>query len=100
MMSNPSNYKFSTRVIHEGQKPDPATGATVVPIYATSTFTQLAPGETRGYDYSRTGNPTRTALETCLATLEEGELCSAFASGMAATAAVFSSFLRPGDEVV
>jgi cystathionine beta-lyase/cystathionine gamma-synthase len=100
MMSNPSHYKFSTQVIHEGQKPDPATGATVVPIYATSTFTQLAPGETRGYEYSRTGNPTRTALETCLAALECGDLCAAFASGMAATTAVFSSLLRPGDEVV
>jgi cystathionine gamma-lyase len=89
---------FSTRAIHAGQDADPATGATVVPIYATSTYTQAAPGKHKGYEYSRTGNPTRTALETCLAALEGGERGLAFASGLAATTAVLS-LLRPGDEV-
>jgi cystathionine beta-lyase/cystathionine gamma-synthase len=89
---------FSTRAIHAGQEADPATGATVVPIYATSTFTQEAPGRHKGYEYSRSGNPTRTALETCLAALEGGDRALAFASGLAATTAVFST-LRPGDEV-
>jgi cystathionine gamma-lyase len=70
----------------------------VVPIYATSTYTQAAPGQHKGYEYSRTGNPTRTALETCLASLESGERGLAFASGLAATTAVLS-ILRPGDEV-
>ena len=70
---------------------DPATGATVVPIYATSTFTQEAPGRHKGYEYSRSGNPTRTALETCLAALEGGERALAFASGLAATTAVLST---------
>jgi cystathionine gamma-lyase len=90
---------FSTRAIHAGQDADPATGATVVPIYATSTYTQAAPGQHKGYDYSRSGNPTRTALETALAALEEGERGLAFASGLAATTAVFAALLRPGDEV-
>src|SRR5438445_9881464 len=89
---------FSTRAIHAGQDADPATGATVVPIYATSTYTQAAPGKHKGYEYSRSGNPTRTALETCLAALEGGERGLAFASGLAATTAVLS-LLRPGDEV-
>ena len=90
---------FATRAIHAGQDPDPATGATIVPIYATSTYTQAAPGDHKGYEYSRSGNPTRTALETCLAAIEGGERGLAFASGLAATTAVFST-LRPGDEVV
>lgn len=89
---------FATRAIHAGQDADPATGATVVPIYATSTYTQAAPGQHKGFEYSRTGNPTRAALETCLASLEGGERGLAFASGSAATAAVFST-LKPGDEV-
>jgi cystathionine beta-lyase/cystathionine gamma-synthase len=89
---------FSTRAIHAGQGADPATGATVVPIYATSTFTQDAPGKHKGYEYSRSGNPTRTALEACLAALEGGETALAFASGLAATTAVLST-LKPGDEV-
>jgi cystathionine beta-lyase/cystathionine gamma-synthase len=91
---------FSTRAIHAGQDPDPATGATVVPIYATSTYTQAAPGDHKGYEYSRSGNPTRAALETALAALEDGERGLAFASGLAATTAVFGALLRPGDEVV
>jgi cystathionine gamma-lyase len=90
---------FSTRAIHAGQDADPATGATVVPIYATSTYTQAAPGQHKGYEYSRSGNPTRTALETALAALEEGERGLAFASGLAATTAVFGALLRPGDEI-
>jgi cystathionine beta-lyase/cystathionine gamma-synthase len=89
---------FSTRAIHAGQGPDPATGATIVPIYATSTFTQEAPGQHKGYEYSRSANPTRAALEACLAALEGTERALAFASGLAATTAVFS-MLRPGDEV-
>jgi cystathionine beta-lyase/cystathionine gamma-synthase len=90
---------FATRAIHAGQDPDPATGATIVPIYATSTYTQAGIGQHEGYEYSRSGNPTRTALETCLAELEEGERGLAFASGLAATTAVFAALLRPGDEV-
>jgi cystathionine gamma-lyase len=89
---------FATRAIHVGQDADPATGATVVPIYATSTYTQEAPGRHKGYEYSRTGNPTRAALESCLAALEGGEAGLGFASGSAATAAVLAQ-LRPGDEV-
>jgi cystathionine gamma-lyase len=91
---------FSTRAIHTGQDADPTTGATVVPIYATSTYTQAAPGQHKGYEYSRSGNPTRAALETALTALEEGERGLAFASGLAATTAVFAALLRPGDEVV
>jgi cystathionine gamma-lyase len=94
-----TEHGFATRAIHAGQDADPATGATVVPIYATSTYTQEAPGKHKGYEYSRSGNPTRTALEVCLAALEGGERGLAFASGLAATTAVLS-VLRPGDEVV
>ena len=90
---------FSTRAIHAGQKPDPATGAVVVPIYQTSTFAQDALGKHRGYEYSRTGNPTRAALETCIAALEGGAHGLAFASGMAAEAAVMQ-LLKPGDHTV
>ncbi len=98
-MSTDHSHGFSTRAIHAGQDADPTTGATVVPIYATSTYTQAAPGQHKGYEYSRSGNPTRTALETALAALEEGERGLAFASGLAATTAVFGALLRPGDEV-
>src|SRR5208283_1714389 len=92
-------HGFATRAIHAGQDADPATGATVVPIYATSTYTQEAPGKHKGYEYSRSGNPTRAALETCLAALEGGERGLAFASGLAASTAVLASLLKPGDEV-
>ena len=95
---NSKDQGFSTKAIHVGQDADPTTGATVVPIYATSTYTQAAPGQHKGYEYSRTGNPTRTALETCLAALEGGERGLAFASGLAATNAVLAQ-LKPGDEV-
>src|SRR5437899_6337671 len=99
MMSKDSGTQgFSTRAIHAGQDADPATGATIVPIYATSTYTQAGPGDHKGFEYSRTGNPTRAALETCLASLEGGERGLAFASGLAATTAVLS-LLKPGDEV-
>ncbi len=91
--------KFSTRAIHVGQEADPATGATIVPIYQTSTFTQTGVGEHKGYDYSRTVNPTRTALQTQLASLEDAAYCSAFSSGMAATSAVTNA-LSAGDHVV
>jgi cystathionine gamma-lyase len=90
---------FSTRAIHAGQDPDPTTGATIVPIYQTSTYTQEAPGQHKGYEYSRTGNPTRTALEECVAALEGAEYGLAFASGLAATTAVMNLF-SPGDHVV
>ena len=99
MPSDATGHRFSTRAIHAGQDADPTTGATVVPIYATSTYTQAAPGQHKGYEYSRSGNPTRTALETALAALEDGERGLAFASGLAATTAVFAGLLRPGDEV-
>jgi cystathionine gamma-lyase len=94
-----SHLGFATRAIHAGQDADPATGATVVPIYATSTYTQAAPGQHKGYEYSRSGNPTRTALETCLAALEGGERGLAFASGLAASNAILAT-LKPGDEIV
>lgn len=98
MAADTSKQGFATRAIHAGQDADPATGATVVPIYATSTYTQAGPGQHKGYEYSRSGNPTRTALETCLAALEEGERGLAFASGLAASTAVLAQ-LKPGDEV-
>ena len=90
---------FATRAIHVGQEPDPATGATIVPIYQTSTYTQEAPGRHKGYEYSRTANPTRTALEECVASLEGAEYGLAFASGLAATVATMS-LLSSGDHVV
>jgi cystathionine gamma-lyase len=91
--------RFATRAIHVGQEPDPATGATIVPIYQTSTYTQEAPGQHKGYEYSRTANPTRTALEECVASLEGADHGLAFASGLAATIATMS-LLSPGDHVV
>jgi cystathionine beta-lyase/cystathionine gamma-synthase len=91
--------RFSTRAIHAGQDADPTTGATIVPIYQTSTYTQTGIGEHRGFDYSRTVNPTRVALERQLASLDEARFCSAFASGMAATTAVMN-ILSSGDHVV
>jgi cystathionine gamma-lyase len=98
-MAQPTTtHRFATLAIHAGQDPDVATGATIVPIYATSTYTQAAPGQHKGYEYSRSGNPTRTALETCLAALEGGDRGLAFASGLAATTAVLS-LLKPGDGV-
>ncbi|MBP2476359.1 cystathionine gamma-synthase [Crossiella equi] len=95
------NDGFATRAIHAGQEPDPTTGSVIVPIHATSTYAQDGVGGLRGgYEYSRTGNPTRTALETALASLEGGRHARAFASGMSATDAVLRSVLRPGDHLV
>jgi cystathionine beta-lyase/cystathionine gamma-synthase len=91
--------KFSTKAIHVGQEADAATGATIVPIYQTSTYTQARVGEHKGFDYSRTINPTRLALEKQLASLEGARFGTAFASGMAATAAVVG-LLSAGDHVV
>lgn len=92
---------FATRAIHAGQEPDATTGSVIVPIHATSTYAQDGVGGQRGgYEYSRTGNPTRTALEECLAALEGGKHGRAFASGMAATDAVLRAALRPGDHVI
>ena len=93
------DQKFATRAIHTGQEADPSTGATIIPIYATSTFTQEAPGEHKGFEYSRTGNPTRAALEECLASLEGAEYGLAFSSGSAATDAVIN-LLEPGEHLV
>jgi cystathionine beta-lyase/cystathionine gamma-synthase len=91
--------RFSTKAIHVGQEADPTTGATIVPIYQTSTYTQTRVGEHKGFDYSRTINPTRLALERQLASLEGARFGSAFASGMAATSAVLG-LLSAGDHVV
>ncbi len=90
---------FGTRAIHAGQSPDPTTGAIMTPVYLTSTYVQSAPNETKGYDYSRSGNPTRTALERNIAALEGGKHGLAFASGMAAIHCVLN-LLRSGDHVV
>ncbi len=91
---------FATKAIHVGQEPDPTTGATVPPIYATSTYTQQAPGRHKGYEYSRSHNPTRDGLEKCLAALEGGTAGASFASGLAATNALISALLRPGESIV
>ncbi|MFC5062172.1 cystathionine gamma-synthase [Actinomycetospora atypica] len=92
---------FATRAIHSGQEPDPLTGSVVVPVHATSTFAQDGVGNLRsGYEYARTGNPTRTALEAQLAALEGARFCRAFASGMAAEDTLFRALLRPDDHVV
>ena len=87
-MSDRQNLAFATRVIHAGQSPDPSTGAIMPPIYATSTYAQESPGRHKGYEYSRTRNPTREAYEQCIADLESGTRGFAFASGMAATATI------------
>ena len=91
--------EFETLVIHAGQEPDPSTGAIMTPIYQTSTYRQEGVGRHRGYEYSRTGNPTRTALERCLAALDDGSHGLAFASGMAAIDAIVHMLL-PGDHVL
>jgi cystathionine gamma-lyase len=91
--------KFETKVIHAGQEPDPRTGAVMTPIYATSTYAQSSPGEHKGFDYGRTRNPTRDALEACIAELEGGQHGFAFASGMAAIGTVLE-LLDSGSHVV
>lgn len=93
------NLGFATRAIHAGQTPDPSTGAIMTPVYLTSTYVQASPGVHKGYEYSRTGNPTRKAYEDCLASLEEGTHGFAFASGCAATTTVLH-LLKQGDHVI
>ncbi|MEV6897299.1 cystathionine gamma-synthase [Amycolatopsis sp. NPDC051372] len=102
MVDDYSVLGFETRAIHAGQQPDPRTGAVIVPIYQTSTYAQDGVGGTRegDYEYSRTANPTRTALEQALASLEGARHALAFASGMAASDAVLRTTLRPGDHLV
>src|SRR3954453_11783658 len=90
---------FETRAIHTGQAPDPATGAITTPIYQTSTYVQDEVGVHKGYDYSRTGNPTRSALEECLASLENGAYGLAFSSGLGATTTLMH-LVSPGERVV
>jgi cystathionine gamma-synthase len=90
---------FETRAIHEGQEPDPATGALTPPIYQTSTYVQEAVGVSKGYDYSRVGNPTRTALQTVLASLEGAEFGAAYSSGIGATTTLMH-LVNPGERVV
>lgn len=91
--------KFATKAIHAGQHADPTTGAVMTPIYQTSTYKQASPGDHKGYEYSRGTNPTRKALEDCIAALENGKFGLAFSSGMAATENVIR-LLKPGDEVI
>ncbi len=100
-MSNHSleNKKIATRFIHAGAEPDPSTGAIMTPIYQTSTYVQSAPGQHKGYEYARSQNPTRAALESALAIIENGKFGLAFSSGVAATDAVIK-LLAPGDEVI
>src|SRR5436190_11374060 len=90
---------FETRAIHAGQEPDPATGAVTTPIYQTSTFAQEAVGVNKGYDYARVANPTRTALEECLASLEGADHGIAFSSGLGATTTLMH-LVDPGERVV
>ncbi|RPI48660.1 MAG: cystathionine gamma-synthase [Acidobacteria bacterium] len=98
-MTDKKAYRFGTRVIHGGQRPDPLTGAVVPPIYATSTYVQSSPGVHKGYEYSRTANPTRDALQASLADLEGGAAGFAFASGLAATATILD-LLDSGSHIV
>jgi len=98
-MLDSKNYGFGTKAIHAGQEPDPTTGAIMTPIYQTSTFTQESPGKNKGYAYARGKNPTRNALEKCIAALEGAKYGLCFSSGMGAIDAV-AKLLRPGDEVI
>src|SRR5476649_3010462 len=98
-MSQPDKSAFATRVIHAGQSPDPTTGALMPPIYANSTYLQQSPGVHKGFDYGRSHNPTRFALERCVADLEEGTAGFAFASGLAAIATVLE-LLSHGSHVL
>ena len=93
------DQRFATRVIHGGQRPDPLTGAVITPIYATSTYVQSSPGVHQGYEYSRTSNPTRDALQAAVANLEGGAAGFAFASGMAATATILE-LLDSGSHII
>lgn len=98
-MANNNQYKLSTKLIHAGVEPDPSTGAIMTPIYQTSTYVQSSPGQHQGYEYSRTGNPTRNTMEAALAASENAQYGIAFASGLAAIDAILK-MLRPGDEVI
>jgi len=98
-MKDTKNLGFGTKAIHAGQEPDPTTGAVMTPIYQTSTYWQASPGNHKGYAYARGKNPTRTALEKCIAELEGAKYGLCFSSGMGATDAV-AKLLRPGDEVI
>src|ERR1044071_3193179 len=91
--------RIGTKFIHAGVEPDPSTGAIMTPIYQTSTFVQEAPAKHKGYEYARSQNPTRTALEAAFAAIENGRYGLAFSSGVAATDAVIK-LLQPGDEVI
>jgi cystathionine beta-lyase/cystathionine gamma-synthase len=91
--------KFATKAIHAGQEPDPSTGAIMTPIFQTATYAQAGLGENKGFEYSRTSNPTRSVLEACMAALEDGKYGLAFASGMAAESAILS-LLSAGDHIV
>src|SRR5215218_1904782 len=91
--------KLDTKIIHAGVEPDPSTGAIMTPIYQTSTYVQSAPGQHKGYEYARSQNPTRKALEEALAAIENGRFGLSFSSGVAATDAVIK-LLNPGDEVI
>ena len=97
--NNLANKKIATRIIHAGAEPDPSTGAIMTPIYQTSTYVQSAPGVNKGFEYARSQNPTRFALEKALAVIENGKFGLAFSSGVAATDAVIK-LLSPGDEVI
>ena len=92
--------EFSTRTIHAGQPSEPGTGSLIAPIFQTSTYEQEAPGQHRGFDYSRTNNPTRARLEDVLADLEGVAHAAVFASGLAAENAILQAYLKPGDEIV
>lgn len=94
-----SSHKLATKIIHAGAEPDPSTGAIMTPIFQTSTYVQEAPGKNKGFEYARSQNPTRQALETALAVIENGKHGLAFSSGVAATDAVIK-LLSPGDEVI
>ncbi|HEY0441206.1 MAG TPA: PLP-dependent transferase, partial [Xanthobacteraceae bacterium] len=98
-MTRPNALGFATRCVHAGQAPDPSTGAVMMPIYATSTYVQESPGVHKGYEYSRSQNPTRMAFERCIADLESGTAAFAFSSGLAATATVLEA-LDHGAHVV
>lgn len=98
-MENNAKIKFGTKAIHAGVKPDPTTGAIMTPIYQTTTYAQQSPGDHKGYEYARSQNPTRTALQESIAALENGKHGLCFGSGLAAVDAVLK-LLRPGDEVI
>ena len=99
MLDNKKKFGIATKAIHAGQEPDKTTGAIMVPIYASSTYVQESPGKHKGFEYSRTQNPTRAAYERCVAEIESGEHGFAFASGMSAADSILG-LLEMGDEVI